>query len=113
MLTDCPIGVFSTQVTHERYNSYNHITESNTFVHVTFKSSEIVLFAVNLSILSFFPCGILFEQMIYRVFGGLWVPIEALKAFSMAHCRLATGKMAHLASQCFFGVQSEKCFICG
>ena len=47
----------------------------------------------------------LFEEMMYTVFRGLWVPAEALKAFSMAHYRLATGKMAHPARQCFFWVK--------
>ena len=31
------------------------------------------------------------------------VPTRALKAFSMAHCRLANDEMAHLVSQCFCG----------
>jgi len=52
----------------------------------------------------------LFEEMIYTVFRGLWVPIEALKAFSMAHYRLAAGKMGHPARQCFFWVKKELLF---
>ena len=31
------------------------------------------------------------------------VPTRALKAFSMAHHRLANDEMAHLVSQCFCG----------
>ena len=76
---------------------------------------RLIAFCNELIVLSYYPCGniSLFEEMIDTIFRDFWVPIEALKAFSMAHGRLATGKMAHLASQCFSGVQSEWYWICG
>ena len=85
--------------------SHSCITESNIFVNIC--SSETDIFCNELIVSSYYPCGniILFEEMIYTVFRDFCVPIEALKAFSMAHRRLAAGKMVHLASQCFFRVK--------
>ena len=39
------------------------------------------------------------------------MPVKALKASSMAHCRLAAGKMAHPARQYFFWVKKELLFL--
>ena len=39
------------------------------------------------------------------------MPVKALKASSMAHCRLAAGKMAHPARQYFFLVKKELLFL--